>query len=109
MNFQKVKPMMNRILVKKLEAPTKTAGGILLPENKNKNMRIGQIVEVGEGKHNAQGILVKPNLTVGQYVMLPEYGGVKLPKISKDSADEELTIFQEEDIIAVVELENKMI
>ena len=108
MNFQKVKPMLNRVLVQKLEAPTKTAGGILLPENKNKNIRIGKIVEVGDGKH-IQGVLVKPNLTVGQYVMLPEFGGVKMPKISKDSGDEDLTIFQEEDIIAVVELENPMI
>ena len=109
MNFQKVKPMLNRVLVKKIEAPTKTAGGILLPENKNKNIRIGKVVEVGDGKHNAQGTLVKPNLTIGQYVMLPEYGGVNLPKISKDSTEGDLVIFQEEDIIAVVELENTMI
>ena len=109
MKFQKIQPMLNRILIKKLEAPTKTAGGILLPENKNKNIRIGQVVEIGEGKYNSQGTLIKPNLTVGQYVMLPEYGGVQLPKNLKDSNDEEFVIFQEEDIIAVVELENKMI
>ena len=72
-------------------------------------MRLGKVVEVGVGKQNAQGNLVKPNLIVGQFVMLPEFGGVKLPKISKDSADEELVLFQEEDIIAVVELESEMI
>ena len=109
MNFQKIKPMLNRVLVKKLVAPTKTAGGILLPENKNKNMLLGKVVEVGAGKQNAKGELVKPNLSIGQYVMLPEFGGDKIPKISKDSADEELFIFQEIDIIAVVELESEMI
>ena len=108
MNFQKVKPMLNRVLVQKLVAPTKTAGGILLPENKNKSIRIGKIVEVGPGKH-IQGALVACNLTVGQYVMLPEFGGVVLPKISKETTDADLVMFQEEDIIAVVELENPMI
>lgn len=109
MNFQNIKPMMNRVLIKKLTAPSKTAGGILLPENKNKNMKIGKVVEVGEGKVNAQGVLVKPNLSVGQFVMLPEYGGVKIPKSSKSATEEELEIFQEDDIIAVVELESEMI
>jgi chaperonin GroES len=101
MNFSKVKPMLNRVLIRKLGASQKTSGGIILP-NQNKNTKIGCVVEVGTGKLNAKGELIKPSLSVGQYVMLPEYGGYKLPK-ENPKDESELYIFQEEDIVAVVE------
>lgn len=101
MNISKVKPLLNRILIQKIGGPTKSASGLILSD-KNKNTNIGKVLEVGQGKVNAQGQLVKPILTVGQYVYLPEYGGVKVPNAS-EKKEELLLIFQEEDIIAVVE------
>ena len=101
MNFSKVMPMLNRVLVKKIGGPVKSAGGLLLPD-KNKNLKIAKVVEVGTGKVTGAGVLLKPTLSVGQYVMLPDYGGVKVPK-GQEAGEEELFIFQEEDIIAVVE------
>ncbi len=101
MNFSKVKPMLNRVLIQKVGGPTKSASGLLLPD-KNKNIKIGKVLEIGSGKLNAQGQVVKPTLSVGQFVMLPDYGGVKVPR-ANEKDEPEILIFQEEDIIAVVE------
>jgi len=101
MNFSKVKPILNRILVQRIGGQTKSPSGLLLPD-KSKNLKVGKIIEVGPGRHNAQGQLIKPALSVGQYVMLPDYGGVKLPK-GQSKEEPELLIFQEDEIIAVVE------
>lgn len=101
MNFSKVKPLLNRVLIQKIGGSTKSAGGLLLPD-KNKNIKIGKVIEIGTGKLNAQGQTIKPTLSVGQYVMLPDYGGVKVPK-ANEKDETEVLIFQEDDIIAVVE------
>jgi chaperonin GroES len=100
MNFTKIKPLMNRVLVKKLQQPTKTVGGILLPEKTNSQSKIGVVAEVGEGRQLHSGVLLKPTLKPGDYVLLPDYGGVKVPK--NGNSEEEFFIFQEDDIIGVV-------
>ncbi len=101
MNISKIKPLLNRILIKKIGGPTKSPGGLYIPDN-NKNLKIGKVLEVGQGKVNAQGQLVKPNLSIGQYVWLPEYGGVKVPK-AQEQNEQDIFLYQEEDIVAVVE------
>lgn len=101
MNISKVKPMLNRVLIQKIGAPTKSPSGLILTD-KSKSLKIGKVIEIGTGKVNAQGQIVKPTLSVGQYVMLPDYGGVKVPK-GNEKDENEVLIFQEDDIIAVVE------
>jgi len=100
MNFTKIKPLLNRVLVKKLQVPTKTNGGILLPDKQSNQQKIGLVTEVGEGRHSHNGIFIKPTLKAGDYVLLPDYGGVKVPK--NQNSDEEFFIFQEDDILGVV-------
>ena len=100
MNFTKIKPLMNRVLVKRLLAPTKTTGGILLPDKSSAQMKVGIVTEVGDGRQHSNGVFVKPTLKAGDYVLLPDYGGVKVPK--NQNSDEEFFIFQEDDIIGVV-------
>ena len=90
---------MGRILVQKYVPSKKTSNGILLPDSKNTS-NVALVLEVGPGKVNDNGNLIKPTLKAGQWVLLPEYGGVKVPKTE---SKEELLIYQEEDIIAVVE------
>lgn len=97
--FSKIKPLFNRVLVKRVEPPQKTAGGILLPNQGNS--KIGQILDVGIGRQNQKGELIKPSLLPGQFVLLPDYGGLKVPK--QEGSEEEQYIYQEEDIIGVVE------
>lgn len=108
MNYTKIRPLMNRVLVKKVQLPTKTTGGILLPEKQNAQQKIGVVAEVGPGKHNFNGVFVKPTLKPGDYVLLPDYGGVKIPK--NQNSEEELVIYQEDDILGVVNdnLNNKI-
>ncbi len=100
MNYSKIKPLMNRVLVKKLQVPTKTTGGILLPEKTNVQQKVGIVTEVGQGHQNRSGVVVKPNLKPGDYVLLPDYGGVKIPK--NQNSDEEFILYQEDDILAVI-------
>lgn len=100
MNYTKIRPLMNRVLVKKLLAPTKTTGGILLPDKTQSQTKVGMVVEVGPGRHGQNGVFVKPTLNPGDYVLLPDYGGVKVPK--NPGSEEELTIYQEDDILGVV-------
>jgi chaperonin GroES len=101
MNFSKIKPMLNRVLIQKVGAPTKSPSGLILTD-KTKSLNIGKVIEIGTGKVNAQGQVIKPTLSVGQYVMVPDYGGVKVPK-ANEKDETEILIFQEDDIIAVVE------
>ena len=96
--LKKVQPLLSRVLVQKVVPPKKTSNGILLPDSKVAS-NIGQVVEVGPGS-NVDGVFVKTTLKVGQFVLLPEYGAVKVPKV--DGKDD-LLIYSESDILAVVE------
>lgn len=101
MNYSRLRPLMSRILIRKLN-PGKNVSkaGLLLPETKN--VRYGIVEDVGPGSFNEEGKLIKTTLTKGQYVLLPEYGGSPVPK--KDvKQEEEFVIYQESDIIGVVE------
>jgi chaperonin GroES len=100
MNYTKIRPLMNRVLVKKLQQPTKTTGGILLPEKNTSNQKVGMITDIGAGRHLHNGSFVKPSLKPGDYVLLPDYGGVRVPK--KPDSEEEYYIYQEDDILGVV-------
>jgi chaperonin GroES len=100
MNFTKITPLFNRVVVKRLLAPSKTQGGILLPEKTNTSQKVGMVTQVGPGKLNSNGVLIKTTINPGDYVLLPDYGGVKVPKSA--GSDEEYTIYQEEDILGVV-------
>ena len=104
MNYTKIRPLMNRVVVKKLQAPQKTIGGILLPDKSNSSQKIGLVTEVGPGKLNSYGVLIKTTLNAGDYVLLPDDGGVKVPK--NQNSDEDLTIYQEEDILGIVDNKN---
>jgi len=97
-SIKKVQPLFGRVLVQRFVPSKKTSSGVLLPESKNAS-NFGQVLEVGTGKFE-KGQLVQPTLKSGQYVLLPEYGGIKVPKT--DGKDD-LVIFQEEDIVAIVE------
>lgn len=53
--FKKLRPLFNRVLIKKADPITKTKGGILLPENKAEQLNFGVVVAVGPGKHLENG------------------------------------------------------
>jgi chaperonin GroES len=76
--FKKLRPLMNRVLIKKAEPLTKTKGGILLPESKQEQLNFGTVVAVGPGRILDNGSLRAPTVKEGDVVLLPEYGGSKI-------------------------------
>jgi len=101
MNYSKIRPLMSRVLIKKLVPPKNVSkAGLLLPDSKN--IRYGLVVDVGPGSYNEDGRLTKPTLNKGQYVLLPDYGGSSVPK-QDPKQEEEYVFYQDSDILGVVE------
>jgi len=88
-------PMLDRILVQRAEAVTKSKGGILIPEKAQSKVLEGTVVAAGPGMRNAEGNHVPMGIEVGDTVLLPEYGGTKITLEDKD-----YTLFRENDIVA---------
>ncbi|HCN19615.1 MAG: co-chaperone GroES [Planctomycetes bacterium RIFCSPHIGHO2_02_FULL_50_42] len=94
----KVKPIGERILIKRLEPEAKTAGGIVLPDTAKEKPREGKVIELGDGKLLKSGGRVKSQLKKGDRVIFTSYAGTE---VSIDG--EEYLLMSEEDILAVVD------
>merc|ERR1712227_186678 len=75
MAFRGFLPLANRCLVRRMDAVTKTAGGIMLPESSQTKLNFGTVLAVGDGARKENGELVPMSVAVGEKVMLPEFGG----------------------------------
>jgi len=95
MNMQ---PLGDRVVVKPLEAETKTKGGIVLPDTAKEKPQEGKVVAVGKGKVLDNGTLQAPEVKVGDKVLYGKYSGNEIT--TKDG--EELLIMREDDILAIV-------
>lgn len=95
-NFKKLLPLLNRIVVRKVEPEAKTASGIIL--QKPDGLPHGVVLEAGPGAYDNNGKLIPMNVKVGDTVLLPEYGGSKIKL-----GEQELFIFKDTDIIAKLE------
>jgi chaperonin GroES len=94
----KIKPMADKVLVQRLEAETKTAGGIVLPDSAKEKPQKGKIVSVGPGKTLDDGKVKKMQVKKGDIVLFTSYAGTEV----KISGKEHL-IMSESDILAVIE------
>ena len=92
----KIKPLKNRVVVKRFEAE-KTKGGILLPDTAQEKPQEGEVVRVGPGKIDDDGKHTPMLVKVGDRVLLSSYAGTE---IKED--DEEYLIISEEDILGVL-------
>lgn len=93
-----VKPLGEKILIKRVEAESKTAGGILLPDSAKEKPKEGKIVALGDGKLLKNGDRAKFQVKKGDKVLFTSYGGAEV-KID----GEEFLLMSEEDILAVIE------
>lgn len=93
----KIRPLQDRILVKRLEAEQKTASGIIIPDNAKEKPMEGEIVAVGNGKVLSDGKLNKPDVKVGDKVLFSKYAGseVKIDNV-------EHLILREDDLLGVI-------
>ena len=96
--FRRVKPLLNRVLVKKAEPISKSKGGILLPESKAEQLNYGTVIDVGPGVHDENGNFREWFVKVGDTVLLPDYSGVKITMA--DNAD--VYIYRDNDIIGIL-------
>ena len=92
-----VKPLFDNVLIKPLEAETKTASGIVLPDTAKEKPQMGLVMAIGPGIVNDAGKLVKMAVRVGEKVMYKKWGGNEV-KVG----NEEWTLVGQEDILAIV-------
>jgi len=93
----KIKPLFDNVLIKPLEAETKTASGIVLPDTAKEKPQIGLIMAIGPGIVNDAGKLVKMAVRVGEKVMYKKWGGNEV-KVGT----EEWLLVEQKDILAIV-------
>jgi chaperonin GroES len=94
----KIRPLNDRLLVKRLEEEAKTAGGIIIPDSAKEKPAEGKVIAVGPGKTNDKGDRVALQVKVGDRVLFSKYGGTDV-KID----GEDYLIMREDDILGVVE------
>ena len=94
----KVKPIGDRILIKRLEAEETTKGGIVIPDSAKEKPKEGEVISLGEGRLLENGERVAFQVKVGDRVLFTSYAGNEV-KVS----GEEFLIMSEDDILAVLE------
>ena len=95
-----VRPLHDRILVKRLEAESKTAGGIFIPDNAKEKPVEGLVVAVGNGVLTKDGERIPLDVKAGDRVLFSKYSGTEV-KVMLDGGEH--LILREDDVLAVVE------
>lgn len=93
-----VKPLNDRVLVKRLEAEERTKGGIVLPDTAKEKPKMGEVIEVGPGKLGEKGERQPLQIKKGDKVLFESYAGTEV-KIE----GEEYLIMREDDVLAILE------
>ena len=94
----KLKPLGDRVLVKRLEQEEVTKGGIIIPDSAKEKPMKGEVVAVGPGKLGEDGKHMKMHVEKGNLVLFNKYAGTEI-KLDAD----DLLVMREDDILAVIE------
>ena len=94
----KIRPLQDRVIVKRIEEEAKTKGGIIIPDTAKEKPMEGLVISVGKGKTADDGKLIKPDVKAGDRILFGEYSGTEV-KIDGD----ELLIMREDDILGILE------
>ncbi|WIW44505.1 co-chaperone GroES [Bradyrhizobium sp. 62B] len=92
------RPLHDRVLVRRIDAEEKTAGGIIIPDTAKEKPQQGEIIAAGSGARNEQGQLVPLDVEVGDWVLFGKWSGTEV-----EIDGEELLIMKESDLLGVVE------
>jgi chaperonin GroES len=95
----KIRPLHDRVMVKRLEEDRTSPGGIAIPDTAAEKPIHGKIVAVGKGKILENGHVRPCDLKVGDKILFGKYGGTEVRL-----AGEDLMVMREEDVMAVIEL-----
>ena len=94
----KIRPLHDRVIVKRIEEERKTASGIVIPDTAAEKPDQGEIIAVGKGKKDEQGKVIPLDVKVGDKILFGKYSGTEV-KVDGD----ELVVMREEDVMAVIE------
>lgn len=94
----KLRPLADRVIVKQLEAETKTASGILLPDTAKEKPTRGKVISVGPGKQDEKGKPMELGVRVGDQVIYGKYSGTEV-----EVEGEKFVILRETDILGIIE------
>ena len=94
----KFRPLHDRVVVKRIEAEEKTAGGIIIPDTAREKPQQGQILAAGPGGRDEAGKLIPIDLAVGDRVLFGKWSGTE---VKMDG--EELMIMKESDLMGIIE------
>ncbi|EEH34093.1 10 kDa heat shock protein, mitochondrial [Paracoccidioides lutzii Pb01] len=90
-------PLLDRVLVQRIKAETKTASGIFLPESAVKELNEAKVLAVGPGALDKKGNRISMCVSVGDRVLIPQYGGSPV-KVG----EEEYSLFRDSEILAKI-------
>ena len=93
-----IRPLQDRVIVKRMEEETTSAGGIVLPDSATEKSIRGEVIAVGPGKILESGEKRPLDISVGDTVLFGKYSGTEV-KLD----DEDLLVMREEDIMGVIE------
>ncbi len=94
----KIRPLQDRVIVKRIEGEEKTKGGIIIPDTAKEKPQEGKIVAAGKGKVGDDGKVIPLEVKVGDRILFGKYSGSEI-KIDGD----DLLIMREDDILGVLE------
>ncbi len=92
----KVRPLHDKILVKPIDTPQTTKGGIVIPDTVKEKPQEGKVVAVGKGRISEKGKVVPLEVKKGDTVLYSKYGGTEI-----NIEDEEYLILDENDVLAL--------
>ncbi|MDB2415469.1 co-chaperone GroES [Rickettsiales bacterium] len=93
-----IRPLHDRVLVKRIEEEQKTAGGIIIPDSAKEKPTKGEVISTGTGARNESGEIIPLDVKKGDIVLFAKWGGTEI-KVD----GQELLIMKESDIIAIEE------
>jgi chaperonin GroES len=93
----KIRPLQDRVIVRRIESEQKTAGGIIIPDTAQEKPQEGEIVAVGSGARDENGKVIKLDVKKGDRVLFGKWSGTEV-KVE----GEELLIMKESDIMGVL-------
>lgn len=95
---QKLRPLHDRIVVKRMDAGEQIRGGIIIPDTAKEKPQEAEVIAVGDGKYDEAGKRIKLDVKKGDKVLIGKYSGTDI-KLD----DVEYTIIREDEVLAVVE------
>jgi len=96
--MKKIRPLHDRVIVRRLEEERKTAGGIVIPDTAKEKPVQGEVIAVGTGKILEDGKVRPVDVKVGDKILFGKYTGTEV-KVD----GEEMVILREDDVLAVIE------